>query len=66
MLIAATTALLIAMVLTLFRAIAGPSLFDRVLSANSFGTKIVLLIGLLGFLTGKTGLSGYSSTLRAC
>ena len=51
MLIAATAALLVAMALTLFRAVAGPSLFDRVLSANSFGTKIVLLIGLLGFLT---------------
>ena len=51
MLIAATVALLVAMALTLFRAVAGPSLFDRVLSANSFGTKIVLLIGLLGFLT---------------
>jgi multicomponent Na+:H+ antiporter subunit F len=49
--IGATAALLIAMLMALFRAFAGPSLFDRVLAVNSFGTKTVLLIGLLGFLT---------------
>ena len=51
MFIGATGALLVAMAMALYRAIAGPRLFDRVLSANSFGTKTVLLIGLLGFLT---------------
>ena len=51
MFIGATAALLIAMLMALFRAFAGPSLFDRVLAVNSFGTKTVLLIGLLGFLT---------------
>ena len=51
MFIGATAALLVAMALVLYRAFAGPTLFDRVLSANSFGTKIVLLIGLLGCLT---------------
>ena len=51
MFIGATAALLIAMLLVLFRAFAGPSLFDRVLAVNSFGTKTVLLIGVLGFLT---------------
>ncbi len=49
----ATTAIVIAMVLALTRAIAGPSLYDRVLAGNSFGTKTVLLIGLMGFLTGR-------------
>ena len=53
MFIGATAALLVAMALVLYRAFAGPTLFDRVLSANSFGTKIVLLIGLLGFLTDR-------------
>ena len=51
MFIGATAAMLVAMLLVLFRAFAGPSLFDRVLAVNSFGTKTVLLIGLLGFLT---------------
>jgi len=51
--IGATAALLVAMALTLIRAFAGPSLFDIVLAANSFGTKTVLLIGVLGFLTDR-------------
>ena len=46
-------ALLVAMVLALFRLYAGPSLYDRVLAANSFGTKTVLMIGVMGFLTGR-------------
>ena len=41
------------MVLALIRAFAGPSLYDRVLAGNSFGTKTVLLIGAMGFLTGR-------------
>lgn len=53
MFIGATAALLVAMALTLIRAFAGPTLFDRVLAANSFGTKTVLLIGVLGFLTNR-------------
>ena len=48
---AAAIALLVAMVMALARAFLGPSLFDRVLAINSFGTKILLLIGVLGFLT---------------
>jgi len=39
--------------LVLIRAVAGPSLYDRVLAGNSFGTKTVLLIGLMGFVTGR-------------
>ena len=50
---AATIAIVIAMGLALVRAFAGPSLYDRVLAGNSFGTKTVLLIGLMGFLTGR-------------
>ena len=49
----ATIALLVTMVLTLVRALAGPSLFDRLLAVNSFGTKTVLLIAVYGFLTGR-------------
>ncbi|MFQ5563713.1 MAG: monovalent cation/H+ antiporter complex subunit F [Parvularculaceae bacterium] len=50
---AATAAIIVAMVLALSRAFAGPSLYDRVLAGNSFGTKTVLLIGLMGFLSGR-------------
>ena len=53
MFIVATVALLVTMVLTLVRALAGPTLFDRLLAVNSFGTKTVLLIAVYGFLTGR-------------
>jgi multicomponent Na+:H+ antiporter subunit F len=53
LLAAATTGLLVAMLITLARTIAGPSLYDRVLAVNSVGTKIVLLIAAMGFLAGR-------------
>jgi len=46
-------ALLVTMILTLGRALAGPTLFDRLLAVNSFGTKTVLLIAAAGFLAGR-------------
>jgi multicomponent Na+:H+ antiporter subunit F len=33
------------------RALMGPTVYDRVLAVNTFGTKTVLLIAVLGFLT---------------
>lgn len=53
MFFAATAGILIAMALALTRALAGPTIYDRVLAVNVFGTKTVLLIALLGFLTGR-------------
>jgi len=50
---AATLALLVCMAMTLTRSILGPTVFDRVLAVNSFGTKTVLLIAVFGFLTGR-------------
>ncbi len=47
----ASAAILITMFLALVRLFAGPTLYDRVLAVNSFGTKTVLLIGVMGFLT---------------
>ena len=48
---AAAAAILITMFLALVRLFAGPTLYDRVLAVNTFGTKTVLLIGVMGFLT---------------
>jgi len=48
---AATLAVLVAMVLALARAFLGPTIYDRILALNSFGTKTVLIIALYGFLT---------------
>jgi multicomponent Na+:H+ antiporter subunit F len=44
---------LVTMSLALVRAILGPTVFDRVLAANMFGTKTVLLIAVSGFLFGR-------------
>ncbi len=53
MYIAATAAILVTMVLALTRAFLGPTVYDRILALNSFGTKTVLLIAVYGFLTGR-------------
>ena len=50
---AAALAILATMAVALGRAMAGPTLFDRILALNVFGTKTVLLIAVLGFLTGR-------------
>lgn len=49
----ATAAVLVTMALALVRAFAGPTLYDRILAVNSFGTKTVLMIAVLGFLMGR-------------
>jgi len=46
-------ALLVTLGLALFRAIAGPTVFDRALAGNTIGTVAVLFVALLGFLTGR-------------
>lgn len=48
---AAAAALIVGMLLALVRAFAGPSLYDRVLAGNSFGTMTVLMIGVIGYVT---------------
>lgn len=53
MIAAATIAVLVALALALVRALVGPTVFDRILALNSFGTKTVLIIAVLGFLMGR-------------
>ena len=48
---AAMIAILAGMVLLLTRAFLGPTIYDRLLAINNFGTKTVLLVALYGFLT---------------
>ena len=48
-----TFAILGTMGLALARAFRGPTVFDRLLAVNMFGTKTVLLIAVLGFLDGR-------------
>jgi len=42
---------LVALVLAVARALAGPTAFDRLLAANAIGTSAILLLALLGFMT---------------
>ena len=50
---AATAAVLLTMALVLIRAFIGPTVYDRILVVNTFGTLSVLLIALYGFLSGR-------------
>ena len=52
-LIFATIAILVVMALALARALLGPSVFDRILAVNMFGTKTVLFICVVGYLNGR-------------
>jgi multicomponent Na+:H+ antiporter subunit F len=53
MLLAAALAILVTMALALARALLGPTVYDRILAVNMFGTKTVLLIALFAFLSGR-------------
>ena len=48
---AALVAIFVTMALALTRAALGPTVFDRILALNMFGTKTVLLIAVIGFMT---------------
>jgi len=48
-----TIAVIITMSLALVRAMLGPTVFDRILALNMFGTKTVLFISVVGFLLGR-------------
>jgi multicomponent Na+:H+ antiporter subunit F len=54
MMIATLSALMVAIVLYLARAVAGPTVYDRVLALNAMGTKTVLLVVVLGLIGGRT------------
>ena len=49
----ATLAVALAMVIVLVRLFAGPTLYDRVLALNVFGSCTVLFISVVGFLFGR-------------
>jgi multicomponent Na+:H+ antiporter subunit F len=41
------------MVIALARALLGPTLYDRILAVNMFGTKTVLLISVMSVVAGR-------------
>ena len=50
---AASIAILATMGLALIRALHGPTVYDRVLAVNMFGTKTALLLSVIAFLFGR-------------
>ena len=52
-LLAAMVGLLVSILMTLVRALKGPTSYDRILSVNAMGTAIVVAVSLLGFLKGR-------------
>ena len=50
---AAILAVLVTMGLALICAFRGPTVYDRILAVNMFGTKTVLFIAVYGFLSGR-------------
>lgn len=53
MYIAVSFAVFATMALALVRALLGPTVYDRVLAMNMFGTKTVLLLAVIAFLIGR-------------
>ena len=53
MFMAATLALLVTLALMIVRLALGPTVFDRLQTANSIGTVAMLLLATLGFVRGR-------------
>ena len=49
----ATISIIISFIMVLIRLFLGPTLYDRVLALNAFGTLAVLMISVGGFLFGR-------------
>ncbi|MCC5872419.1 MAG: pH regulation protein F [Gammaproteobacteria bacterium] len=53
MFLATAIAILVTLALALSRAFLGPTIHDRILAVNVVGTKTVLMIAVVGFITGR-------------
>lgn len=51
--LAITIFIALLMLLTLYRVVVGPTVFDRVIAAALIGTHSILLVVLLGFVYGR-------------
>lgn len=49
-------AMLATMALALVRALKGPTIYDRILAVNVFGTKTVLFVALVAYISGNLDL----------
>ena len=53
MYITVSVVILVAIAIGLVRAFRGPTLYDRVMAVNMVGTLTVLMVAVLGFMTGR-------------
>ena len=53
MYIVVAAVILLCIAIGLLRALRGPTLYDRVMAANMVGTLTVLIVAVLGFMTGR-------------
>ncbi len=51
-----TLAIFFTMACALVRALRGPTVYDRIVAVNVFGTKTVLLVALIIYINGHAGL----------
>ena len=72
---AAMLGIFVTMLLALIRAGLGPTVYDRILAVNMFGTKTILLISVAGFLFKRPdwldiamvyGLVNFAGTIAVC
>ena len=56
MYVAVAVAILVVMLIAMARALLGPTLYDRILAVNMFGTKTVLLIAVMSMVSGRADL----------
>jgi multicomponent Na+:H+ antiporter subunit F len=47
---------LLAIALVLVRALLGPTIYDRILAVNTFGTKTIIVVAILSVLRGRPEL----------
>lgn len=55
-LVVTAMAIFATMAMALVRALKGPTIYDRIVSVNVFGTKTVLVIALITYVTGHADL----------
>ena len=53
---AAALLLLVSMAFALVRALKGPTVYDRILAVNMFGTATVVMVTVVGFMIGRADL----------
>ena len=51
--LAALLAVVVALALFIVRALRGPTIFDRLVAANSVGVAAIVFLALFGFFTGR-------------